>query len=692
MMRPRLRLRGPYLAATGLLLAALVGCAGEPPVAESSAQPDIVLITIDTLRADAPSYAGGPARTPFLDRLATEGVNFSGAHAHNVVTLPSHANILTGRLPYEHGVRDNAGFVLSPDESTLAERLRDAGYATGAFVGAFPLDRRYGLDQGFDVYDDRYREGSAPTQFVVPERPADEVLQLAVDWWRRNEGRPRFVWVHLYDPHAPYDPPEAFIPSAGEHARYYGEVSATDDALRRHLEPILAADRPLVIVTSDHGEALGDHGELTHGLFAYEATLAVPLLLWEPGVVAPERVDARVSHVDIVPTILERLGLPAGEELAGVSLLGEPQDRDTYFESLSASLNRGWAPLVGLIRGDWKYIDLPLIELYDLAEDPGERTNLAEEQRRKLFELREILAGAAPAPEGIERSVSAEESANLLSLGYVSGSQVKERYTAADDPKNLVEIDGMLHQIVDAYQHGRREQALAIAEEVLRLRPDMAVGREMHAFLLQEEERPEAAAETLRAAVEDGTATPAMRKRLGLILSESGRAEEAVKVLAPLAGGNDPEMLNAYGIALADTGRLQEAVSQFDRVLRIDRTNATAYQNLGIVALRAGDVPRAENYLRRALDLNDELPLALNALGVVQARKGDPRSAIASWARAVKLDPAQYDALLNLGMTAGQTGDAVLARQSLEAFVARAPSERYATDIARARQILAQLQ
>lgn len=678
-----------------ILLLVVTGCGDEEPAEEeASDRPDVILVTIDTLRADAPSYAGGPAPTPFLDRLASEGLVFTNAHAHNVVTLPSHANIVTGTLPFEHGVRDNAGFTLPDKSVTIAERLRELGYATGAFVGAFPLDRRYRLDQGFETYDDRYREGSAPTQFIVPERSAEEVLQLATEWWTSSASSPRFLWIHLYDPHAPYEPPPRFAAvSEAAGSEYYGEVSATDDALQRYLRPILEQDRPFLVVTADHGEALGDHGELTHGLFAYEPTLAVPLIVWEPGWVSAGKVGLLVGHIDIVPTILDRLRLEIPSELPGRSLLSTKGDRDLYFESLSASMNRGWAPLVGMIRENWKYIDLPIVELYDLDTDPDETTNLADEERRTLFEIRDQLAEKAPGSKSVEgREVSSEESANLLSLGYVSGAQAKESYTADDDPKNLVKVDSMLHQIVDLYQRGELEEALSIADEVVRRRPDMAVGREMQAFLLQEGEQGEKAAETLREAVRAGTASVAIRKRLGLILSETGQAEEAVEILRPLAAEDDPDMLNAYGIALADTGRLQEAIEQFNRVLQVDSTNATAYQNLGIVALRAGDVPRAEGYLGRALALNDELPLALNALGVVRARKGDMPGAMQAWSRAVTLDPKQYDALLNLAMTATRTGNTALAKRSLEAFVNTAPPERYARELAAARQALAQMQ
>ena len=658
----------------------------------AAAPQGIILVTIDTLRADSVGFAGnGEVQTPFMDRLAREGVVFSNAHAHNVVTLPSHANILTGLYPYQHGIRDNSGFTLSGEHPTLGSMLKEAGWTTGAFVGAFPLDARYGLNRGFDVYDDKYREESAPLDFAVAERNADEVLRAASAWWSANEGKKRFLWVHLYDPHAPYAPPQPFRDIYASN-RYLGEVAWTDHAMQRWLGPILDTQKgTAVVLTSDHGEALGDHGELTHGLFAYEATLKVPLVVRGAGRVAPARDERYVRHVDIAPTILDLAGVAVPESLPGASLLAGEGDRDTYFESLSASLNRGWAPLVGMIHERAKYIDLPLPELYALPSDPAEAKNLYPEERRTIAAIRNRLAAAAPGREVARGDVSGEESAKLLSLGYLSGAAAKKEYTEADDPKRLVEVDGMIHRAVDAYQRGELDEAIASARRAVEERPDMAAGNEMLAFLLQQKERPEAALDALREAVERGTASEAIRARYGLMLSENGRAGEAVRVLEPLAGGKDPDVLNAYGIALADSGRLAEARSVLERVLTVDATNAKALQNLGVVALRGGDRAGARSYLERALALNERLPLALNTMGVIHAQEGNAAGAIEAWKRAVALDPRQYDALFNLAMVAGRSGRAAEARDALERFVATAPPERYGNDIAQARAILGRM-
>lgn len=676
------------------LLAAVSLVACHRSTTTAPEKPDIILVTIDTLRADSVGYAGNTkVKTPFLDRMAGEGIAFMNAHAHNVITLPSHTNILTGLYPYQHGVRDNAGYKLDAQHETVATMLRRAGYATGAFIGAYPLDSKYGLNQGFDTYDDNYGKGASSLDFAVQERPAHAVLDVATKWWSANQGRKRFMWIHLYDPHAPYRPPEPFATEYRD-APYLGEIASVDDALNRQLGPILDADpNALVIITADHGEALGDHGELTHGLFAYEATLHVPLIVRDLDVVKHRVENAYVRHIDIVPTILARAGIAKPATLLGSSLLGKLEAHDTYFESLSASLNRGWAPLTGIIHSGEKYIDLPIAELYDLPRDPKELTNLRAERRRDVDASRKLLLSMSGGAAAAQRSVSSEEVAQLRSLGYVGGSAPsKASYTAADDPKNLVGLDNKMHDIISAYEAHDNARAVKLAQEVVKERPDMAAGHELLAFVLQQTEHVGEAIDNLRAAIKTGQESETTRVQLALLLTESGKAEEAVRLLAPLAGSTDPEVLNAYGVALADLGKVDEADAQFRKVLQTDPNNAPALQNLGIVALRRDDVPTAMSFLTRALELNPKLPLALNTLGVVYARQGDFAHAVDAWSRAVMIDPRQYDALFNIGLVEGRAGHVNEARTALQRFVATAPPQRYGNDIETAKRALASLQ
>jgi len=674
------------LALVALLV---VACAKPETPAPPATRPDIILITIDTLRADSVGFAGNTrVKTPFLDRIASQGIIFTNAHAHNVVTLPSHVNILTGLYPYQHGVRDNAGFTLDPKHVTVAKVLHDAGYATGAFVGAFPLDARFGLNQGFDVYDDNYGKGAASLDFVIQERPATAVLESAQKWWRGAEGKPRFMWVHLYDPHAPYRPPAPFDAEYRDDP-YLGEIAATDAALASTIGPLVDANpKTLVVITADHGEARGDHGELTHGLFAYESTLKIPLVVRD-GTTAHRSEAAYVRHIDIVPTLLARAGVAKPQPLLGASLLDRIDARDSYFESLSTSLNRGWAPLTGVIHTGHKYIELPIAELYDLPRDPEEKNNVRNEQRREAEAARQLLLSLHASTDGADRKISAEEAARLRSLGYVAGNSTASTFSAADDPKNLVALDNKMHDVIDAYERHDNPRALRLAKEVVAERPNMAAGRELLAFVLQQSEHVGDAIANLRESVRTNTASESMRVQLGLLLTETGSTQEAIATLAPLANSNNPDALNAYGIALADAGKLDDATMQFRRVLQLDANNAPALQNLGIVALRRDDGAAAKDFLMRALTLNPRLPLALNTMGVVYARENDFAHAVEMWNRAVAVDPRQYDALFNIGIAEGRAGHRAEARAALERFAATAPPARYAADIAAARQALA---
>lgn len=663
----------------------------------SDRDPDIILVTIDTLRADAV----GAETTPFLAALAKQGISFENAHAHNVMTLPSHTNILTGLLPYQHGVRDNAGFTFGKSDTpiapsrkqvTIAAMLHSRGYATGAFVAAYPLDSHFGLDAGFDVYDDNTRPVSGVSRFSTPERPASEVLAAARQWYEAVAGEKKFLWVHLYEPHHPYEPVSPFkerFPGRPYHA----EVAAVDDALAKFLQPILER-RPgtFVVITADHGEGLGDHQEEHHGLFAYEETLRVPLLVVEKGEIQPRVERSFVRHIDIVPTLLARLGIDRPPDLQGESLLELKAPRDTYFEALWGSLNLGWAPLVGMIHDGHKYIELPVAELYDLARDPREQKNVVAGDRRMTASIRSRLAAAAPAGGPAARNVSADEARNLMSLGYLTGTAAaKKAYTADDDPKNLVPYHLRLNAALEHHRRGETSEAVAVAEQLVKERPEMTMARDFLAIVLQQSGRSAEAEDVLRQIIASDPGDAAARKRLGLMLSEKGEAREAVQILAAFANSNEPDLLNAYGIALADMGRGQEAVGQFQRVLQLDPDNAAALQNLGVVALRMGDVGQAQQLLTRALEVDGNLPRALNTLGVVYARQGRFPQAVQSWERAVAADPRQYDALYNIGLVQLRLGRRQEARLALDRFVRTAPAQRYAADIANARKALATL-
>ncbi|HET9768416.1 MAG TPA: sulfatase-like hydrolase/transferase [Thermoanaerobaculia bacterium] len=655
---------------------------------------DVLLVTIDTLRADALGFAGNrEVATPTLDRLAAAGRVYVNAHAHNVLTLPSHINILSGRYPYQHGVRDNSGFHVPAELPTLATILAAAGWQTAAVVGAYPLDSVFGLDRGFTTYDDEYPRGSSPASFVIAERRGDEVVKKALDWWQAHAGGKRFLWVHLYDPHAGYEPPE---PWKSRYAAqpYFGEVAATDSFLAPLLGPVLdGKERPaVVVVTADHGEALGDHGELTHGLFAYEATLHVPLVVWTPGI-TPGR-DARwARHVDVLPTILARVGVEAPADLPGRSLLAAAPaaPADSYFESLSTNLNRGWAPLRGLMRGPDKWVDLPLPELYDVAADPAETHNLVDSERRLANELKAALPAESVWPPK-KGAVGSEQAASLRSLGYAVGqAPVKTTYTADDDPKRLLGVDRKLHQAIDLYMRGRYEESASMARQVVAERPDTAEGYEHAALALRQLERSDEAIALMREGLTRVVAQESLRRHLAQALAENARAGEAVALLEPYASGGESETRVVLASALSDAGRHAEAIATLDRVLASDPDDPKAHETYGIVLLRMERDAQAREQLQRALQLNPQLPIAWNTLGVALYRLNGAEAALDAWRKAIELDGTQYDAMFNLGMVAAQLGRRDEARGALTRFADTAPPQRFGGDIARARQLLREL-
>ncbi len=690
--------------------------AGWPEAPAPGFARDVVLVTIDTLRADAVGFAGNAAaETPHLDRLAASGWVFDRAHAHSVMTLPSHANLLTGRLPYEHGVRDNAGFVLPESVPTAAEAFGDAGFRTAAFVAAFPLDARYGLDRGFEVYDDSYPEGST-RGFAVAERSGDEVVAAASSWWRRHEGEPRFLWVHLYEPHVPYEPPAPFSARFAGNP-YLGEVAAADEYVGRLLQAVTLPEErsdALVVVTSDHGEGLGDHGEATHGLFAYEATLAVPLLLWAE-VLAPARIDAPVRHVDVLPTMLEAAGIDASAlpGMAGRSLWRAPaggvvQDTPdaTYFEALGSNLQRGWAPLRGVVSRQrmetgggsgsrlLKYIALPRPELYDLTADPAEARNLHAAEARIAAELAALLPAESEWPPAAG-TVSEEERRALQSLGYLSssgGPDLPRLYGEEDDPKNLVDLDRMLQDYVEAYQDGRLEQAEDLARRTIRRRPRMGLGYSNLAQVLLDRGRVEEALRLMIDAERRGLASPFLERQLALTLARTGQARDAARLMERHASSSDPDALNVLGLVLAESGETGRAREILLRSLEFDERNPQARQNLALAALHAGDWPLCEREAREALALNPALPLAWNYLAVAlfnQRREGE---AITAWQRSVELDPGDLDVLFNLATVAARAGLREVARPALERYVkeASAPTfgDLYAAELDLARSLL----
>jgi len=523
------------------------------------------------------------------------------------------------------------------------------------------------------------------------------------------------VWVHLFDPHAPYRPPPPFDAQyAGK--PYFGEVAAVDVALGSLIDDVRAAASPtLVVVTGDHGEALGDHGEESHGLFAYESTLRVPLIVAElgearlkPGTISAvasgfsrtsrgEVSSGSARHIDILPTILEAIGQSVPGDLPGRSLLtsAERQDsssRPLYFEAMSAMLNRGWAPLTGVLVDRDKFIDLPLRERYDLRNDPAERRNLAGQSPDRDRALAAALAAFHPAAPGQRTTEDAQTLARLRSLGYVSGqAPARATYTAADDPKALVTLDRDVHRAVDAFTAGRAADAVQIYADVVKQRPDMAIAYRHLAFIQWQQGDVRSAIATLKQATGRGVSDPRVVAQLGGYLADAGRPAEAVAILEQLARdpAADPDTLNTLGIAYAQGGKAALAQQTFERVLAVNPESSVPLENLGLLALERRDLQAAGAYFDRAVGAAPSSSRAHAGVGIVALRRGDHQAAFDAWTRAVQLDPRNFEALYNLGVNLARDGQLDRARPYLEQFLRTAPQGIYASDRREVEKILA---
>jgi arylsulfatase A-like enzyme/Flp pilus assembly protein TadD len=650
----------------------------------------VLLVTIDTLRQDrVGAYGSRNGLTPTIDRLAAGGIRYAHAFSPAPLTLPAHASIMTGLLPRRHGIHSNARFRLDQRVPTLAAMLKRAGYRTGAFVGAFVLDGRFGLNQGFDDYDDRLPRGDR-TSFHFAERRAAEVVALAGDWIL-SAPSPWFAWVHLFDPHAPYDAPVEY---RSGRSPYDAEVAYTDAMLGRLLARLDATHAPtptLIVLTADHGESLGDHGEMTHGLFAYDSTLAVPLIVNAPSI-ASAVVDAPVSHPDLTPTILDLLGLEPPGSVDGQSLLRSPApDRPLYFEALDASLTRGWAPLRGIIQGGWKYIDLPDPELYHLQTDPGEQHNRVDRDPHADLLKRTLRLASGPETAAPRVAMESEAAARLRSLGY-STSGSPRTMNAADDPKRMVGLNERFNTALTTFDEGRPQAAIAAFLAILRERPDFVAARASASTVLMATGRQREAIDLLREGLRRQPDAPELLAKLGAALGAAGDSAGSIDAFerAKRAGDDDPDVLNQLAVVLAGSGRADEARAIFHTLIDRNPGAATAWFNLGLFELQRRRSDDAIAAFRRATTIDPSYGDAWNALGAALVDRDAP-GAIDAWRRAERLLPREYDLLFNLGMLLADSGTPSEAVPYLRRFAQEAPRDRYASDMARVASTLARL-
>ena len=588
------------------LLGLLGMSCGESFTAKPSA---VVLVTIDTLRADYVGVYGGDVATPNLDALAGDGVVFLDAVVHSPLTLPSHSSILTGTYPTYHGVRDNGRFRLADDIETLAEMLKKTGYRTAAFVGAFPLDSRFGLSRGFDVYDDQF--SAASSNVGLAERRAEDVVAAATKWIRGIESGPYFVWVHVFDPHAPYAPPEAFRSQTDD--LYGGEVTYTDHALEKLFSVV--GDDVLTIVTADHGEGLGDHGEDTHSLFVYDTTMKVPLIMKGPQVPSGTVVNQPVRSIDILPTVLELVGeedactVCQGESLLALMQTGNDSvSRASYGETYFPLLNMGWSELRSIRKDGWKYIAAPKPELYHLTADPGETANLVGSRSKELKGLARELAAVEKATTGPFADLSREDPdpatlAVLRSLGYVSARQTPTPSGALPDPKDKLPVWQTVHAGIGFMSQGEFAQAVSKFESVLKDDDTMLLVRTYLGDAYIQQGRYEEAAEQFGKVLSSDPGDSQATFLLGKSLFRLGKTKEAKETLEEAArlesGAPEPlaELANLY----LQQRSLSEAQGVFQRAKQRDANSPDVLVVEGKLLMLEGRAVEAEAAFRKAL-------------------------------------------------------------------------------------------
>jgi len=594
-----------------LAFAVMTGCGSVRPRAGQN----LLVITIDTLRADRlGAYGYSKANTPHLDELASEGVVFEDVVAQVPVTLPSHASLLTGLVPPTHGVRDNTYFRLDLEAQTLAEVLKGQGYETAAFVSAFVLDSSFGLDQGFDVYDDEVA-GEAEIAGTIAERRGELVTRSFVSWVeKRSSDRPFFAWLHFFDPHLPYAPPSPYP------AGYDGEIAYVDAQVGRVLETLEAkglGKDTLVVVTSDHGESLGEHGEKSHGFFVYDATLRVPLILKSAASLpAGERIATPVRTIDIFPTVLEALDVPVPDESQGRSLLSLVKGEATepapaYAECYVSELNFRWAPLVALRERGYKYIEAPRPELYDLSADPGETRNLFEADPGRARQMRSRLAdlvAALPASLSSRSQPDPETIARLRSLGYAAaGGGSAPEGASLPDPKDRLHLWTRLEEVVLHQGAGDLPKAIAAALEVLE--------------------------------------------------------EDPTNLLA----------LELLANARSSSGERDEAIEIYRRILDIDASRPLSHVLFGNLLWQSGDLTGAEKGFLAALERDPDFARAHRRLGELYFTRGETEKALASFGRAAELADEDVETRLGIARSLKASGDLNAAMKELEALHKRNP-------------------
>ena len=616
--------------------------------------PSILLITLDTTRADRiGAYGYKNARTPALDGLAKDGVLFERAISPAPLTLPVHASLFTGLYPPEHGLRTNGYGKLPETLNTLPRILADEGYDTGAFVASFVLDQKFGLKEGFQEYDDDLSK-AAPTQDAIHRfRDGRLVVDSALEWLKQPHENPFFCWVHLYDPHFPYEPHAAEFGDDFADSLYDGEIAYADQQVARLLEFLKAHPNTVVVVVGDHGESLGEHSELQHGYTLYDSTQHVPLIVkGVPGAVPGTRVASTVSLVDLLPTLTELLGISTPSEISGRSFLSglkgqSIESRVVYGGTDDPFLQNRWSPLRSLTTDDWRYIRTTRPELYDLKADPQELKNLAGDDPERVLEFEQQLGdleSSLISGEAGEVQLSDAEQKALSSLGYVGGAS-REAIPAENnlpDVKDMLPFNAATQVGIDLLDKGQ----LAEAEQVLR-----------------------------KVVTESPAEHLSSRLYLGAALERLGRAPEAEAIYKSALEVRPDDFGTHFhlGTLYADQGQLEQAMVAFEKCIELEPEATEPLFNLGLARFKAGDTDSAARLYQAVLQIDPMFPGAWVALGTLRSQEGRSTEAISAYQSELKINPESIEANVNLGVQLGSEQRFEESRQYLTTAVKLAP-------------------
>jgi arylsulfatase A-like enzyme/Flp pilus assembly protein TadD len=595
-------------------------------------------------------------------------VRFTNADSPVPLTLPAHCSILSGVLPLHHGVRNNGGNPFPADRETLATLFAAAGYRTGAFVSSFVLDHRFGLQRGFDRYDDEIpRDATAEANTLEAERRGDVTVDRALAWLHETGSRPYFAWVHLYDAHAPYAPPPPYPQT------YDGEIAFVDAQVGRLLAAI---DRKntIVLIVGDHGESLGEHGELTHGLLVYEATLHVPMLLAAPDAEGHE-VRTPVSSIDIAPTLAQLAGLKLNRaDGIALPLKGEPEAKDLYAESQYPT-TFGWSALSAIRRGASKLISNR--ELYDLGRDPNEKTNVLANDRRtfRALDTAMLEIGKSEAAASTQTTVDEETRRKLASLGYVAPSGAPSTGNHPD-PVAMTQLFRQFEEATWALNGGRPKEAIAAFTKLVAADSRNPVFRESLGRALRQTGDNEAAVRLYRESVAIAPNNADAWYNLAVALQDAGHRDEAGIAIREAIRRDDkrPEAHNALGVALMSEGNAAGAEDEFRRAIALDQRNARAWNNLGNILRATNRLDDARAAYTQSSNLAPSYADPLNGAGVIDVQQDHPRDAILKFDAALRIAPNYYEAELNRGIALKMAGDDTGAADQLKRLLATLPA------------------